>query len=106
MTEKASIKALPQVAQRIVPIREIHDGSVLPYSYTLKLDQTIIDRKSKQDLYSVIGEKAKDVAHKLLAIHPSGGRLRITESGLVLGYEGERWVVIGAISATEWFILN
>lgn len=103
MTEKGSITELPEEAQKIVPIREVYDGPVMSYSYTLKLDQTIIDRKSKQELHSVIGERAKDVARKLLAVHPSGGRLRITEAGLVLGYEGERWVVIGAISASDWF---
>lgn len=103
LTEKESITVLPEEAQKIVPIREVYDGSVIPFSYTLKLDQTIIDRKSKQELHSVIGEKAKDVARRLLAVHPAGGRLRVTESGLVLGYEEERWVVIGAISASEWF---
>lgn len=97
---------LPEEAQKIVPIREAYDGPVMPFSYTLKLDQTIIDRKSKQELHSVIGEKAEDVARKLLVVHPSGGRLRVTESGLVLGYEGERWVVIGAISASDWFTLK
>lgn len=106
LTEKAWVRVLPEEAQKIVPIREVYDGPVIPFSYTLKLDQTIIDRKSKQELHSVIGEKAKDVARKLLAVHPSGGRLRVTESGLVLGYEGERWVVIGAISSSDWFPLK
>jgi hypothetical protein len=69
----------------------------------LKLDATFIDRKSKQELHAVIGEKAAEVGNKLLAIHPSGGRLRISQTGLVLGYEEDRWVVIGAVSASEWF---
>ena len=106
LTEKVPIRVLPEDTQKIVPIREVYDGPVLPFSYTLRLDQTIIDRKSNQELHSVIGEKGKDVARKLLAVHPSGGRLRVTESGLVLGYEEERWVVIGAISASEWFAIK
>jgi len=103
MADTPTHKALPSEAQRIVPIREKYDGALLPFSYTLKLDGTIIDRKSKQELNASIGEKAIEVGKKLLAIHPSGGRLRISQTGLVLGYEKDSWVVIGAVSASEWF---
>lgn len=103
MSEKSALTPLPSEAQRIVPIREKYDGALLPFSYTLKLDATIIDRKSKQELHKVIGEKAMEVGNRLLLIHPSGGRLRISQTGLVLGYEEDRWVVIGAVSASEWF---
>lgn len=104
MTEESVFKSLPNEAQKMVPIREKYDGALLPYSYTLKLDATIIDRKSKQDLRNIIGEKAVEVGNRLLAIHPSGGRLRISQSGLIIGYESDSWVVIGAVSASEWFI--
>ncbi len=104
MTEKPDPYALPAEALRIVPIREKYEGSLLPFSYTLKLDATIIDRKSKQELQAVVGERALDIGKKLLAIHPSGGRLRVSHTGLVLGYEEENWVVIGAVSASDWFI--
>jgi len=103
MAEKATHKALPSEAQRIVPLREKYDGALFPHSYTLKLDATIIDRKSKQELQAVNGEKAAGVGNRLLAIHPSGGRLRISQTGLVLGFKEERWVIIGAVSASEWF---
>ncbi len=106
MMEKSPLKALPSEAQRIVPIREKFDGELLPFSYTLKLDATIIDRKSKQELHAAIGESAIEVANRLLAIHPSGGRLRISQTGLVLGYEEDRWVVIGAVSASQWFAIS
>ena len=106
MSEKSTQKALPNEAQRLVPIREMYDGAHLPFSYTLKLDATIIDRKSKQELHAVIGDKAMEVGKKLLAIHPSGGRLRISQTGLVLGYEEDRWVVIGAVSASQWFPIS
>ena len=103
MTEKSTHKSLPSQAPRIVPIREKYDGELLPFSYTLKLDATVIDRKSKQELQKVIGAKAVEVGIKLLATHPSGGRLRISQTGLVLGYEEDCWVIIGAVSASEWF---
>jgi hypothetical protein len=106
MTDKPNHKALPNEAPRIVPIREKYDGSLLPFSYTLKMDATIIDRKSKQELQAVIGERALDIGKKLLAIHPTGGRLRVSHTGLVLGYEKEDWVVIGAVSASDWFIAS
>ena len=105
MPEESTQNALPNEAQRIVPIREKYEGALLPFSYTLKLDATIIDRKSKQELQAVIGEKAVEVGNKLLAVHPSGGRLRISQTGLVLGYEDDRWVVIGAVSASQWFAI-
>jgi hypothetical protein len=103
MTNEPTDKTLPAEAQRIVPLREKYDGPLLPTSYTLKLDARIIDRKSKQELKAVIGEKALEVGKRLLTIHPSGGRLRISQNGLVLGYEEDRWVIIGAVSASEWF---
>jgi hypothetical protein len=103
MPDESTSKSLPSEAPRIIPIREKYDGALLPFSYTLKLDGTIIDRKSKHELQTVIGEKGLEVGKRLLAIHPSGGRLRISQSGLVLGYKEERWVVIGAVCATEWF---
>lgn len=103
MTEKSPFKGLPQEAQKIVPIREIYDGPLLPFSYTLKLDATIIDRRNQQELKTKIGDKAIDVGRKLLAIHPSGGRLRISENGLVIGFEKGQWVVIGSVAASEWF---
>jgi hypothetical protein len=106
MSDKPNHQALPSEAPRIVPIREKYDGPLLPFSYTLKLDATIIDRKSKQELQAVLGERALDIGKKLLAIHPTGGRLRVSQTGLVLGYEKDEWVVIGAVSASDWFITS
>lgn len=105
MTENEATKELPQEAQKIVPIREVFDGETLPYSYTLKLDATIIDRKSKKELSQLVGDRGLDVGRRLLAIHPSGGRLRVSESGLVIGFEQDKWVVIGSVCASEWFKL-
>jgi hypothetical protein len=103
MTEKLTLIELPAEAQRMVPIRQTYEGPLLPFSFTLKLDATIIERKSKRELQKVIGDKALEVAKRLLVVHPSGGRLRISPTGLIIGYEDEHWVVIGAVSASEWF---
>jgi hypothetical protein len=106
MNDKSAFSGLPKESQKIVPIREPYEGPLLPFSYTLKLDATIIDRKTKQELHQSIGDRALDIGRRLLSVHPSGGRLRISESGLVIGYEEGAWVVIGSISASEWFDLQ
>ena len=54
MTENKVTKELPSDALKMVPIREVYDGETLPYSYTLKLDATIIDRKSKKELRELV----------------------------------------------------
>jgi hypothetical protein len=106
MNEKSAFSGLPEESHKIVPIREPYEGPLLPFSYTLKLDATIVDRKTKQELHQKIGDRGLDVGRRLLSVHPSGGRLRISESGFVIGYEEGAWVVIGSISSSEWFDLQ
>ena len=103
MGDKTSKASLPEELPKILPIRETFDGPLLPFSYTLKLDGTIFERKSKKELSEVIGEKAQEIGQRLLTIHPSGGRLRIAESGFILGFKEEKWIVIGAVAASDWF---
>jgi hypothetical protein len=103
MADETSKSSLPEELPRILPIRETYDGPLLPVSYTLKLDGAIFERKSKKGLGEVTGEKAGEVGRRLLTIHPSGGRLRISESGFILGFKEEKWIVIGAVTASEWF---
>ena len=103
MVDGSSKHSLPEEMPKILPIREKFDGPLLPFSYTLKLDGTIFERKNKKELQEVIGEKAREVGQRLLTIHPSGGRLRIAGSGFILGYKEEKWIVIGAVKASEWF---
>ena len=103
MADTSSEPPLPEELPKILPIRETYDGPLLPFSYTLKLDGTILERKSNKELNEVIGEKAAEVGQRLLTIHPFGGRLRIAGSGFILGYKEEKWIVIGAVKASEWF---
>lgn len=103
MSEESTGKALPKEAQKFVPIREVFEGPLLPSSYTLKLDGSIIDRKTNQQLKAVIGNRGIEVGQKLLVVHPSGGRLKISKNGLIVGFEKDRWVVIGSVSASELF---
>ena len=84
-------------------IGDPYTGSLLPQKYTLKLDGTIVDRREGLELKEKLGENAIDIGQLLLKNHPSGGRLRISSEGIVVGYEDEEWVVIGSIDLINWF---
>ena len=78
-------------------------GSLLPQKYTLKLDGNIVDRREGSELKEKLGERAMEIGQSLLASHPSGGRLRLSADGTVVGYDDEEWIVIGKIDLNNWF---
>ena len=80
-----------------------YTGSLLPQKYTLKLDGSIIDRREGQELSEKLGAKALEIGKDLLKQHPTGGRLRLSADGTVVGYQDEEWVVIGTIDLQNWF---
>ncbi len=80
-----------------------YTGSLLPQKYTLKLDGSIIDRREGQELSEKLGAKALEIGKDLLKQHPTGGRLRLSADGTVVGYQDEEWVVIGSIDLQNWF---
>lgn len=80
-----------------------YTGSLLPQKYTLKLDGSIIDRREGQELSEKLGAKALEIGKDLLKQHPTGGRLRLSADGTVVGYQDEEWVVIGTIDLKNWF---
>ena len=84
-------------------IGDPYTGSLLPQKYTLRLDGTIIDRREGLELKDKLGERAIEIGQSLLKHHPTGGRLRLSADGTVVGYEDEEWVVIGLIDLSNWF---
>jgi len=84
-------------------VGDAYTGSLMPHKYTLKLDGSIIDRREKLELNKIIGDKAKEIGKSLLENHPTGGRLRLSSDGTVVGYQNEEWVVIGMIDLKNWF---
>ena len=84
-------------------IGEPYTGSLLPQKYTLRMDGTIIDRREGTELKDKLGERAIEIGKSLLEHHPTGGRLRLSADGTVVGYEDEEWVVIGSIDLGNWF---
>lgn len=84
-------------------IGDAFTGSLLPQKYTLKLDGNILDRRSGTELKEKLGERAISVGRSLLQIHPTGGRLRLSSDGTVVGYVEENWVVVGHVEFSDWF---
>jgi hypothetical protein len=84
-------------------IGDPYTGLLMPHKYTLKLDGSIIDRRTKLELNKIIGDKAKEIGKSFLENHPTGGRLRLSSEGTVVGYQNEEWVVIGRIELKNWF---
>jgi hypothetical protein len=82
-----------------------YTGSLLPQKYTLKLDGSIIDRREGLELSEKLGTKALEIGRQLLKQHPTGGRLRLSADGTVVGYQDEEWVVIGSIDLQNWFAI-
>ncbi len=87
-------------------IGDPYSGSLLPQKYTLKLDGSIIDRREGLELRKKLGDEAIEIGRYLLGNHPTGGRLRLSSDGTVVGYQNEEWVVIGSIDLENWFEIS
>jgi hypothetical protein len=83
-------------------LKEINPDRFIGKSYTLHLSGSIRDRKTEVLLESVVAE-AKEFGAKLLALKPSGGRLRITKEGELAGFEGDKWVYLAKVEPGAWF---
>jgi hypothetical protein len=68
-------------------IGDPYTGLLMPHKYTLKLDGSIIDRREKLELNKKIGDQAIEIGKSLLKNHPTGGRLRLSADGTVVGYQ-------------------
>jgi hypothetical protein len=79
------------------------DEHFLEHSYTLQLSGAVKDRKSGNLLEEVNQLHGKSISQRLLSRKPSGGRLRITASGIIVGYFEEYWGYIDKVSNDEWF---
>jgi hypothetical protein len=101
MKEEMEIKVLSESFKHSVG--DPYTGSLMPHKYTLKLDGSIIDRREKLELVKIIGDKAKEIGKSLLENHPTGGRLRLSSDGTVVGYQNEEWIVIGIVDLKNWF---
>ena len=78
------------------------DENFLDFSYTLLLSGSVKDRKSGKLLEEVNDSYGKSVSQMLLKRKPSGGRLRITSEGIIVGYFDEHWGYIAQVVNNEW----
>ncbi len=78
-------------------------GFFIPHSYTLRVNGTIEDRDTGDTLADLNPDAAQGVASRLLALVPTGGRLRVTTDREIARYQDGTWRVICGIDSHEWF---
>ncbi len=99
---------LVQEIQKAVTSEEPAIGSgieeaFLEHSYTLHTNGQIRYRKTEQLLEDQIGDVAGSISALLVARKPTGGRLKITSSGLVCGYFDGTWGYLMKVMKDQWF---
>lgn len=75
----------------------------LGHSYTLHTSGEIRDRKTDQLLTDIRGKVSNSLGILLLARKPNGGRLKITNNGVLAAYFGDYWGYVGKVKPEEWF---
>lgn len=84
-------------------IGSLVDDLLLEFSYVLHLNGEIRDRKTNETLSTFSPESAQFLAALLIARKPSGGRLRITQSGILVAYFEDHWGYLAKVNSEIWF---
>jgi hypothetical protein len=84
-------------------IGEIVNERLLSHSYVLHLNGEIKDRASEELLSNVNPAVAEKLGMLLIARKPNGGRVRITEDGILCAFFGEKWGYLAQVKPEEWF---
>ena len=77
-------------------------GSFISHSYTLHMNGSVRDRGTDELLGELIPD-GDTLGALLIARKPSGGRLRITESGEIAAYFGDSWGFLAKVEPKTWF---
>ena len=85
------------------PIGELIEEKFIEFSYVLHLTGEIRNRKDNQLLSEVNPAFASKLGAVLIARKPSGGRLRVTRSGILVAYFEDHWGYIAEVSPDQWF---
>jgi hypothetical protein len=107
---QAPLKSPSEIVSTFQPLTENEDiqvgfplaGPFISYSYTLHLNGSIRDRGT-ETLLEDLKADAGTLGALLIARKPSGGRLRITEDGLIAAYFGDHWGYLAQVGANNWF---
>jgi hypothetical protein len=84
-------------------IGEIVNERLLSHSYVLHLNGEIKDRASEELLSKVNPAAAQKLGSLLIERKPNGGRVRITEDGILCAFFGEKWGYLAQVKPEEWF---
>jgi hypothetical protein len=77
-------------------------GPFISHSYTLHMNGSVRDRATDELLGDLV-EAGATLGALLIARKPSGGRLRITDSGEVAAYFGDTWGFLAKVEPVNWF---
>jgi len=84
-------------------VGDVVGDPLLSHSYVLHVTGEIRDRASDQLLTEVNPSTGGSLGALLLARKPSGGRIRITEDGVLCAFFGEKWGYLAQVRAVDWF---
>lgn len=94
--------------QSIVSNTELEIGTLveeifLDFSYVLHLNGEIRNRKTDELLSELNPSIAETIGMIMIARKPSGGRLRVTSSGVVAAYFEDHWGYLVRVKPEQWF---
>jgi hypothetical protein len=84
-------------------IGSIVDEPVIEFSYSLHLNGDIRDRRSGELLSDFMPETAQYLGALLISRKPNGGRIRITQKGVLVAYFEDHWGYLGKVNPDIWF---
>ena len=76
---------------------------LLSHSYVLHTNGDIRNRLSDELLSDVNPQNAIALGSFLIARKPAGGRIRITEEGVLCAFFGEKWGYLAQVKPEDWF---
>lgn len=79
------------------------DTEFLEYSYVLHLTGQIRNRKSDELLSEVNPQNSESIGALLIARKPNGGRLRVTQNGIIAAYFEDHWGYLATVLPQQWF---
>ena len=97
----AKIQEVVSESERAVG--ELVEEKFMEFSYVLHLTGEIRNRKNNQLLSEVNPEFAASLGTVLIARKPTGGRLRVTSSGILAAYFEDHWGYLAKVSPDQWF---
>ena len=84
-------------------IGETVNEKLLSHSYVLHINGDIRDRVSDELLSVANPIAAQSLGALLIARKPTGGRIRITEEGVLCAFFGEKWGYLAQVKSEDWF---